>query len=77
MCVSAQPGAGHPLRLSVQFVDESQQLGVGFVLVCVDDDAIKQVTTALLHLSRFLYNVPQLLGLKTKTHITKANILEM
>lgn len=64
---SAQPGAGHPLGFSVQFVDESKQLVIGFVLVSVDDDGIKQVTAALLHLPGFLDDVAQLLGLST-TH---------
>lgn len=66
---SAQPGARHPLRFCVQFTDESKQLIVGFVLVCVDDDGIKQVTTALLHLPGFLYDVSQLLRLYTHTNI--------
>lgn len=67
VCVSAQPGAGHPLGFSVEFVDESKQLVVGFVLVCVNNDGVEQVTAALLHLPGFLDDVTQLLGLST-TH---------
>lgn len=71
-CVSAQPGAGHPLRLSVQFVDESEQLAVSFVLVRIDNDGVKQVATALLHLPCLLDDVPKLLGLRrTNTSINK------
>lgn len=72
MCVcvwSAQPGAGHPLRLGVQLVDEAQQLGEGLVLVLVDDDGVEQVAAALLHLPGLLDDVTQLLGLLVHTHI--------
>lgn len=63
---SAEPGTRYPLGFSVQFVDEPKQLVIGFVLVRVDDDGIKQVTTALFHLSGFLDDVTQLLRLCTK-----------
>lgn len=64
---STEPGAGDPLRLRVQLVDEAQQLAVGLVLVCVDDDTVKQVAAALLHLTGFLYDDAQLLGLPGNT----------
>lgn len=68
LCVwSAQPGAGHPLGLGVQLVDEPQQLGEGLVLVLVDDDGVKQVAAALLHLPGLLNDVTQLLGLHART----------
>lgn len=79
MCVcvfSAKPGAGHPLRLRVQLVDESQQLVEGLVLVRVDDDGVKKVTAALLHLAGLLDDVAQLLGLFTHTHINTEIIVE-
>lgn len=66
--MSAQPGAGHPLRLGVQLVDEAQQLSEGLVLVLVDDDGIKQVAAALLHLPGLLDDVAQLLWLLVHTH---------
>lgn len=70
VCVSAQPGAGHPLRLSIQLVDESEQLAVSFVQVRVDDDGVEQVAAALLHLPGLLDDVPQLLGLR-KTNVSE------
>ena len=60
---SAQPGGGDPLGLSVQLVDESQQLLEGLVLVCVHDGRIEQVAEVLLHLSGLLDDVTQLLRL--------------
>ena len=64
---SAEPGPRDPLRLGVQLVDEAQQLAVGLVLVRVDDDSVKQVAAALLHLPRFLDDDAQLLRLQHRT----------
>lgn len=71
---SAQPGAGHPLWLRVQLVDESQQLVESFVLIAVHDDGVKKVTAALLHLTCLLNDVTQLLRLNAHTY-TQALVL--
>jgi len=56
----AQPSGGNPLWFPLQQVDLVQELLVGTVGVAVDDDHVEVVSIVLLHLSRSLDDVLQL-----------------
>lgn len=61
----AQPGGGHPLRLSVQLVYEPAQLVESLVRVCVHDGGVEEVAEVVLHLSGLFDHRLQVLRLHT------------
>jgi len=66
---SARPLYGHPLRLDLDSVDLGDELVECLVHVLVDEDVVEHVPKPVLHLSRSLYDVPQIIVLQyTQVH---------
>jgi len=63
---SCDPRAGHPLGVDVELVDSLQQLLIGAVKVIVAHDHVEVLDVILLHLTRLLNDVLQLVVLNTK-----------
>lgn len=65
MTSSAQPGGGHPLRLSVQLVYQSAQLVESLLWVHVHNGGVEELAEIVLHLAGLFDNLLQLFGLRT------------
>ena len=64
MFPSPQPSGRHPLRFSIEFVNQPKQFLIGFIKIRVHNCCVKVVAIVLLHLSSLLNDFSQLFRLQ-------------